>query len=209
MFFGGMNGATSFYPDQIRESSYMAPLYITDFKIFNKSVSLGSDQSILKIPIEQTKYIPLSYKHSSFTFTFALLNYGTSERNLYAYKMDGFETDWNYAGTRRFATYTNLNPGSYTFRVKEISNDGLWNEKGASIKISISPPFWKTWWFKFIVVAIVVLACWHFCQPSRTETGPAKSDLTGKPDAVKIVTKSDESSFPAKCPQRHPRTGSG
>ncbi len=162
MFFGGMNGATSFYPDQIRESSYMAPLYITDFKIFNKSVSLGSDQSILKVPIEQTKYIPLSYKHSSFTFTFALLNYGTSERNLYAYKMDGFETDWNYAGTRRFATYTNLNPGSYTFRVKEISNDGLWNEKGASIKISISPPFWKTWWFKFIVVAIVVLACWHF-----------------------------------------------
>ena len=162
MFFGGINGVTAFYPDRILANTFIPPVVITDFKIFNKSVSIGGENPILTKSICETEAIKLSYKHSSFSFTFAALDFAISEQNQYAYMMEGFDTDWNYVGTRRYATYTNLNPGEYTFRVKAANHDGLWNEKGASIKITITPPFWETWWFKLIIISIVLLTIRHF-----------------------------------------------
>jgi ligand-binding sensor domain-containing protein len=161
MFFGGINGATAFFPNQIIENSFIPPVVITDFKIFNKSVRIGGKNPILKKSISETEEILLSHKHSSFSFTFSALDYSITEQNQYAYMMEGFEKDWNYIGTRNFATYTNLDPGIYTFKVKAANNDGLWNEKGVSIKISISPPFWKTWWFSIIIGVIVLFGILH------------------------------------------------
>jgi len=151
MFFGGVNGFNAFYPDKIRDNLHIPPILITDFKLFNKSILIGdghSGGSILTKSIMDTDAIKLSFKESVFSFEYTALNYELAEKNQYAYIMEGFETEWNYVGTRRFATYTNLPPGEYVFKVKGSNNDGIWNEEGISLKITVTPPFWDTWWFR-------------------------------------------------------------
>ncbi|SEI74009.1 Signal transduction histidine kinase [Dyadobacter koreensis] len=148
MFFGGVNGFTTFYPDSIRENSFIPPVYITGFQIFNKPVAAGDETGTLEKDINETKRITLSYDQSVFTFEFAALSYTVPSKNRYAYKLEGFDKDWNYIGNKRTATYTNLNPGTYIFRVKGSNNDGVWNELGNSVEVIITPPFWLTWWFK-------------------------------------------------------------
>jgi len=162
MFFGGINGVTAFYPESIRENTYVPPVVITGLKVFNKPVEIGAPDGILKKSITDTKEISLSHRQSVFSFDFAALNYATSAQNQYAYMMDGFEKEWNWVDNRRFATYTNLNPGAYTFRVKAANNDGVWNEAGSSIRVTITPPFWESWWFKVLVVALLLWLAKHF-----------------------------------------------
>ncbi|MDZ7292807.1 MAG: histidine kinase [candidate division KSB1 bacterium] len=162
MFFGGINGVTAFYPGNIHENAYVPPVVITGLKIFNKPVEIAGPDGILKKSITETHAITLSHRHSVFSFEFAALNYAISAQNQYAYKMEGFDKDWNWVGNRRFATYTNLNPGTYTFRVKAANNDGVWNEQGASIIVTITPPFWQTWWFKILGIALLLLIVKHF-----------------------------------------------
>jgi len=156
MFFAGTTGLNMFHPDSLRENPNVPPVVITNFQIFNKSVNLKDKDSPLQQSINQTRELTLSYKQSVFTFEFAALNFTLTDKNQYAYKLEGFDKDWNYVGTQRKATYTNLDPGTYIFRVKASNNDGVWNEKGTSIKIIITPPFWKTWWFKALVAIIVI-----------------------------------------------------
>ena len=159
-FFGGINGFNIFYPDNIRDNPYIPPVVITDFQIFNKSVPIGgqkSKRSILEKSITETETIELSYKDRVISFEFAALHFASPEKNEYAYLMEGFDTDWNYVGNRRFVTYTNLTSGHYFFRVKGSNNDGIWNEKGVSLKIIITPPFSHTWWFRGLVIAGLVL----------------------------------------------------
>ncbi|MBN2412631.1 histidine kinase [candidate division KSB1 bacterium] len=187
MFFGGINGVTAFYPEKIRDNSYIPPVYITDFKISNHTVKIGGQNPILTKPISETQKIKLSYKHSVFSFTFAALNYATSEQNEYKYKMEGFDTDWNNVGTMRFASYTNLNPGKYTFKVKASNNDGLWNEKGASIHITITPPFWRTLWFKFIVAGIIALIIRHFIIYQRQKRNLLKTTALANITQLKLL----------------------
>lgn len=175
MLFGGINGVTAFYPDQIQQNSYIPPVVITDFKILNKPVEIGGNNPILIQDISQTQSIKLSYKHSVFSFEFVALNYAIAEQNHYAYIMEGFETDWNFVGARRFATYTNLDPGTYTFRVKAANNDGVWNEAGTAIEITIAPPFWKTLWFKFILIALGLLIIFHFINYLRQKRNLLKA----------------------------------
>jgi signal transduction histidine kinase len=107
---------------------------ITNFLISDKS-----------FPIKNK--IELSHTENFLSFEFAALNYVSTEKNQYAYKMEGVDKDWVYSGTRRFASYPNLDPGEYIFRVKGSNNDAVWNEAGTSITIIITPPWWKTWWF--------------------------------------------------------------
>jgi signal transduction histidine kinase/CheY-like chemotaxis protein/ligand-binding sensor domain-containing protein len=161
MFFGGINGFNSFYPDEIRENSYVPPVVITDFQIFNKSISIGEKAAgrlILEKSITETEEIELSDKDRVISFEFAALHYASPDKNEYAYIMEGFEKNWNYAENRRFATYTNLPPGEYIFRVKASNNDGVWNEEGASLKITVNPPFWQTWWFRSFGIMAVLLS---------------------------------------------------
>jgi len=139
MFFGGSSGLVRFHPDSIKDNPFVPPLVITAFKKFDKVVSLDS-------AISERHSIELSYKENVFSFEFASLNYTSPEKNQYAYKLEGFDKEWTYCGTRRYATYTNLDGGSYTFRVKGSNNDGVWNEQGTSIVVIIASPWWKTTW---------------------------------------------------------------
>jgi signal transduction histidine kinase/ligand-binding sensor domain-containing protein/CheY-like chemotaxis protein len=151
MFFGGPNGVTAFFPDQIRDNPHIPPVVITDFQLANQPVPIGGE-SVLQESILVTDELLLSYRDNVFSFEFAALNFRAPEKNRYKYRMKGFEEEWNEVGsTRRLATYTNLEPGDYIFSVTASNNDGVWNEKGASIKITITPPWWATPWFRMAV----------------------------------------------------------
>ena len=163
LFFFGGKGINVFDPDKIRHNPYVPPVYITDFKIFNKSVTIGEKDSLLKSHISETKEIYLPPRYNVFSFEFAALNFSSSNKNRYAYKLEGFDSDWNYVENQRSATFTNLDPATYTFRVKACNNDGLWNETGASLVIHVLPPFWKTWWFKTMAgILIISLAIGYY-----------------------------------------------
>lgn len=151
MYFGSVGGITYFNPEDITTNNHIPNIALTDFQIFYESVIPGTENPFIKKSISYTKEITLTYKESVITFEFAALIYNNPKKNEYAYKMEGFDEDWVYCGTRRTATYTNLNPGEYTFRVKGSNNDGLWNEEGTSIKITITPPWYKTIIFKGLV----------------------------------------------------------
>ncbi|UCH98472.1 MAG: PAS domain-containing protein [Candidatus Aminicenantes bacterium] len=157
MFFGGMNGFISFFPGKIKDNTHIPDIFITDFKIFNKSVGAGSGGR-LKKSITETDGIRLSYEENMFSIEFAALDYTWPENNRYKYKMEGFDKDWIETDARKpFASYTNLNHGKYIFKVKGSNNAGIWNEKGTSLKIIITPPFWKEWWFRITVGLSIIL----------------------------------------------------
>jgi signal transduction histidine kinase/DNA-binding response OmpR family regulator len=119
---------------------------ITGFKLFNRSKSSTEEKDFLHKPVSEIKLIELSYDVNFFQFEFSALDYSSPEKNQYAYKLENFNEEWIYSGTNRTATYTNLPPGEYIFHVKGSNNDGVWNEKGASIRLTIFPPWYSTWW---------------------------------------------------------------
>ena len=133
LYFGGKGGFIRFNPKNIKGNTFIPPIVITSFRKFEK-------------PYPFSKSIELNYTENFLSFEFAALSFINPGKNQYAYKMEGVDKDWVYSGTRRFASYPNLDPGEYVFRVKGSNNDGVWNEKGTSIAIIISPPLWKTWW---------------------------------------------------------------
>ncbi len=139
LFFGGYNGFNAFYPEQVKDNPHIPPVVLTGFRKFNEPVKLET-------AISEAKSLHLSYQDKVITFEFAALDYTNPSKNQYAYKLEGFDKDWIYNGTKRYATYTNLDGGTYTFHVKGSNNDGVWNETGTSIKITVTPPPWKTWW---------------------------------------------------------------
>jgi signal transduction histidine kinase/ligand-binding sensor domain-containing protein len=157
MYFGTPKGLISFYPDSLKHNNRIPKIVFTDFQIFNKPVVIGEKSSPLKKNINESDSIVLSYKQSVFTLKYAALNYLSPENNQYAYMLEGFDKDWRYVGTDRKATYTNLDPGTYKFRVKGSNNDGVWNEEGKSIILIITPPFWLTWWFKSLAIVFLIV----------------------------------------------------
>jgi ligand-binding sensor domain-containing protein/signal transduction histidine kinase len=152
LLFGGMNGFNLFHPDSIWTNPHIPPVFITDLKLFNESVTVEQPDSPLEKHIMVTEEITLAHWQNVITLDFIALNFTNAEQNRYAYMMEGFDTDWINAGTQRSATYTNLNPGTYHFRVKASNNDGVWNDDGAILTIIIVPPYWKTAWFRTLVI---------------------------------------------------------
>ncbi|EHQ31190.1 hybrid sensor histidine kinase/response regulator transcription factor [Mucilaginibacter paludis] len=167
LLFGGVNGFNAFYPHSISVNQFIPPVYITNFQIFNKKVIAGEKDSPLQKDVSLTSQINLTYRQSDFSFNYASLNYTSSDNNQYAYKLEGLDKTWNYVGNQKKANYTNLSPGTYTFRVKASNNDGVWNEKGASLKIVIAPPFWKTWWFTLLIAGIVFMSTYYILRLKR------------------------------------------
>lgn len=158
LFFGGFNGFNIFRPEQIEDNPYIPPVVITGFRLFNKPVPIKNENEknvILKKSITETETIRLYHHDNVFSFTYAALHYMTPGKNKYKYMLDGLDKDWNRVGARNFAAYTYVPPGDYTFRVTGTNNDGKWNEEGASLKIIVIPPFWKTWWF-FLLCAVAI-----------------------------------------------------
>ena len=152
LHFGGVNGLSSFMPDAIRDNPTAPLVRITDFLVFNKPQRLPA-------PIELTREITLSYRESVFSLEFAGLHYAAPGSNRYSYRLEGFDQGWvDTDAGKRFATYTNLDPGSYVFRVRASNKDGVWSEAPAALTITITPPWWKSWWFRLLALAAVALA---------------------------------------------------
>lgn len=161
MYFGGTNGFNFFHPDSLQENPYKPEVMLTRLLISNKPVEITSPNSPLKAHINLTKNLILSYKHSVITFEYTALNYIIPEKNQYAFKLEGFEEDWNYVGNKRSATYTNLDPGTYIFRVIAANNDGLWNKDGLSVLIKIVPPWWRTS-LAYVVYLLLLIGLFYF-----------------------------------------------
>ncbi len=150
LFFGGDQGIDFFHPDSIRPSDFTPPIVFTGFELFNEAVPINraeQDEAGYSLPqsISYTSDLELSYDHKVFTITYAGLDYAGPQNIDYAYRMEGFDDDWQYVGSKRSATYTNLDPGQYSFQVKCTNADGIWNEAYTSLAITINPPWWATW----------------------------------------------------------------
>ena len=148
-YFGTPDGVMIFHPDSIYVDEHIPQIVLTSFNIFDKPALL--DTSILV-----KKYLELDYQENVFSIEFSALSYINREDIQYAYKLEGFDKDWIYAGSRHHANYMNLDGGTYTFKVKGSNYDGVWNEQGASIILMIKPPFWETWWFRFLVFIVLL-----------------------------------------------------
>lgn len=143
-YFGGYRGITYFLPDQIEVNRYQAPLVFTNLRLNNADVRIGASDGLLQRNISHTVDVSFNHNQNLFTLNFALLNFIKSNKNRYSYKLAGFDKDWKQVRTPS-ATYTNLPPGNYTFSVRGANNDGLWTDP-ISMKITVLPPFWRTWW---------------------------------------------------------------
>ncbi|RPJ54399.1 MAG: hypothetical protein EHM23_29105 [Acidobacteria bacterium] len=158
IYLGGVNnGFNVIYPNRITENRVPPSVVITDFKIANRSVLPGAG-SALKQPVGVARHIELSHSQSSFSFELAALDFSNPDRNRYAFKLDGFDKEWNEVGSLRSATYTNISPGRYVFRARAANGDGYWNEQGTSVSLQIHPPLWGTWWFRLLVVGFGLTA---------------------------------------------------
>ena len=157
LMFGGHNGFNIIDPDHLSINKINHPVVFTNFELFNQPVAVG-DHSVLKQSISQTGEIRLKYEQSVFTIEYSSLNYTLPGTNSYAYRLVNFENGWNYVGSQRKATYTNLNPGEYIFEVKAANNDGMWNNTPSRLKIIIVPPFYMTWWFRLAAIGFIILA---------------------------------------------------
>ena len=158
LYFGGTRGLNIFDPQAIRDNTALPQVAITDFMIFNRSVRGGGSSRDFKIDnaITMAKSITMSYQYSVFSLEFAALHFADPLRNRYAYKLEGFDKDWvTTDATHRIATYTNLDPGHYVFKVKAATKEGKWSENAATLSITITPPFWKTWWFCLLALMLL------------------------------------------------------
>lgn len=147
LYFGGVKGFNVFDPRNLVDNPIAPPVVITAFKKFNQ---------IEEKDLTEGQEIILSYQDNFISFEFAALDYSTPNKNQYAYKLEGFDRDWVYAGTRRYTSYTNLKGGDYIFRVKGANKDGVWNEAGTSVRIRVTPPIWERSWFSVSVFVVII-----------------------------------------------------
>jgi len=157
LFFGGINGINAFFPGQIQANPHVPPVVITDIYLSYESLEPGRPGSPLHETILETEVLDLAHHQNHVAFEFAALDFSLPEKNSYRYKLEGFDEGWVDAGAIRRATYTNLPPGDYTFRVKGANNDGVWNEEGASIHLRIAPSPWQTWWAYSIYLYVLLV----------------------------------------------------
>lgn len=150
MFFGGINGFNSFYPELVTSNPSIPKIVITSVKKIDEKILTDINKGY-------NSQLEFSHNENIISFEFVSLDFTNPKKNRYAYKLDGFDKDWINSDGRRFARYTNLEPGSYTFKIKGSNNDNIWNEKGASVSFIIHPPFWNTWWF-YTLTGIIILA---------------------------------------------------
>ena len=145
LYVGGLDGFTEFCPESVVTASRPPEISITAFSVFGKELSASA---------VNTGEIRLGHDQNFFSFSFAALDYVKPLRNRFTYRMVGVDKGWIDAGTRNYASYTNVNPGDYVFQVKGCNSDEVWNESGASISIVITPPFWQTWWFRILAAGL-------------------------------------------------------
>ncbi len=175
MFFGGINGLNYFYPQDIKENSFVPGIVITSCEVLNESANEGDQSEVINSP-EALERVSLPFSENNIRFEFAALDYSAPGKNRYMYKLENFNDNWITAGTKHSATFTNLSPGHYVFRVKGSNNDGLWNEAGASVKIIILPPWWRTWW-SYSIYGILFFSGLYFLRRYELNRVKLKNQL--------------------------------
>lgn len=172
--YGTTEGFVLFNPLKAAKSEYKPRIVLTNFQLFNKTMEVGVDGSPLKHVIDETEELKLNHEQNIFSIGFAALDYTNPQNIQYAYKLDGFEKDWNYVHDQRFATYTNLPKGKYVFRVKSTNAEGVWVENERSITIIKQPSFWESYWgylFYFIIfLGLAALAIYILSTIFRLKT---------------------------------------
>ena len=156
LYFGGVNGVNYFKPQEIVYNTSKPNVVFTKFSIFNVIMTPNTKGSPLKSDISESKTIVLNYEQSLFSIEFVGMNFTQPQKNQYESILEGFETNWRYLGVERKVTYTNLDPGTYVLKVLASNNDGLWNDKAATLTIVVLPPWWKETWFKVLALFLFV-----------------------------------------------------
>ena len=193
MFFGSVNGLTYFMPEYIFENNSSPVVKITGFRIFNNTIQPGipyNGRVLLTKSITETSELKLSYKDVMFTFEFASLDFSSPEKNRYSYMLEGFDQEWiKTSSSQRFATYMNLKPGKYKFKVRASNSDGYWNNTPVEISVVIVPPFWRRIWFFVVIILIFIAGLMIFLRYRNMQI---KSDVTILEDKVRERTKEIE-----------------
>ena len=160
-YFGGYNGVAYFHPDSIHENKVVPRVAFTVFRLFNNEIKPDDRHGVWQRLTNHERGLQFRYNENIFSVEFAVLNYINAGKNQFAYKLEGFEREWNYV-REPVATYMNLAPGHYTLLVKGSNNDGLWNETPGRIPIKILPPPWKTWWAYtgYLLTFLMLLYAW-------------------------------------------------
>ncbi len=161
IYYGGLNGVVSFEPTKMKHQTEVPKVVLTDFKVFNKPVENGIDKPYSR-QINDADLINLNYDQRVITFDFAAIKFPTSQACQYAIKMDNFDKDWRDNGSNRSATYTNLSPGKYTFKVRAYNEEGSVSGNTASIPIVIAKPLWATWWAYLIYLALFMIMLYFY-----------------------------------------------
>jgi len=191
LYFGGDNGVTAFTPELLRENPHPPQVVFTDLQLFNKSIHPGEkreeEEALLSKAIPYLNSLTLSHKDYVFSIEFAGLHYANPAANLYKYKLEGFEDNWNYSEHRRFATYTSLPPGRYNFLVTAANSDGIWAPEGASLSITVTPPFWQTTWFRVGATLCSLISLFVLYQ-MRTRVLRRRNELLEHEIANRTVT---------------------
>jgi signal transduction histidine kinase/ligand-binding sensor domain-containing protein len=143
--FGGSNGITVFDPESVRKDSKPPIVFLTDFKLFNKSLVVG-ENSLLSKPIYETESIALAHDQNNISIEFTALHFSNPAKNRFAYKLENYEDEWREIASLQSAFYPNLPPGEYIFKVRAANNNGVWNEEGTTLQILIGKPWWSTAW---------------------------------------------------------------
>lgn len=159
LYFGSLQGFTTFYPYQIKVNSHDVPVVITRLDLLNKPVMAGTER--LPEALSACRRLDIYHGDNMFSLYFAALSYCSPEKNRYAYLLDGFDKEWNYTMTPK-ATYTNLPAGTYTFRVRATNNDGVWSRHEARLTIVVHPPLWWSWPARIFYLLLVLGAVWFY-----------------------------------------------
>ncbi len=166
LYFGGSKGLSVFDPTQFSTAESPAEVVLSNLYLFNKPVYANTEGSPLPRPIGDLNEITLSYEYSMFSFEFFAINYRVSNRHQYSYKLEGFDKHWNDVFTN-VATYTNIDPGEYLFRVRTANSSGAWSEEGAAIRVVITPPLWETTFAYCVYIVLFGLAIWFLLNSQR------------------------------------------
>ena len=162
IYFGTANGYSRFLPGQIQTNQLKPQVCITGLEVFNRAISVGDE--LMPEALTRGGRLELSYNDRMFSLHYTALSYVSPSKNQYAYRLEGFDREWNYVGNQTKATYTNLPPGRYTFRVKATNNDGLWSDHEAALVIVVSPPFWWSWPARILYLALAIAAIWYYIR---------------------------------------------
>lgn len=198
IYFGTRDGYVLFESEKVLPNGYKPKIVFTDFKLFNSSVPFGSCSDTMNYclskHIDYLDEITLSYRDYVFSIDFLALGFRNSEKNEYAFKLEGFDKHWNYVGTNKSATYSSLPAGEYLFMVKAANSEGIWSDEPRVIRVIVMPPFWQTYWFIFLVILFIALLIYAVLK-LRIITIEARNralEILVKEHTVEIIDKNFE-----------------